>query len=48
MPKINTSPGNNYNYVALQKSNKVKHGYSERVYNELTLTGKGFSFPMTI
>lgn len=26
----------------------VKHGYSEHAYNELTLTAKGFSFPVTL
>lgn len=26
----------------------VKHGYSKHVYNELMLTARGFSFPLTI
>lgn len=27
--------------------NTVKHGYNKHVYNELTLTPKWFSFPVT-
>lgn len=34
--------------LSRKKPNTVKHGYSEHIYNKLTLTAKLFSFPVTI
>lgn len=31
--------------LSRKNPNTVKHGYSERIYNKLTLTAKLFSFP---
>ena len=34
--------------LSRKNPNTVKHGYSEHIYNKLTLTAKLFSFPVTI